>query len=145
VDAIDIRAADLYMNAIPDAGNATLRARPGQPATVVDVPSPAPATNAPDTSAAVGIVLPPSGTPDDPDAAPASAPPKSKTPPPPEDAVKTAPSEPTKPEPTTGSSEPGSAVDATKPKEEEVSPSQINWHTEIGKGRAGETANGSGT
>jgi hypothetical protein len=133
------------MNAIPDAGNATLRARPGQPATVVDVPSPAPATNVPDTSAAVGIVVPPSGTPDDPDAAPASAPPKSKTPPPPEDAVKAAPNELLKLEPTTGSSEPGSAVDATKPKEEETTPPQTNRDTETGKGKAEETASSTAT
>lgn len=69
----------MYTNATTDAANAALRARPG--------PAEAPMANAPaagtgDATAPMGIVAPPTATPDDPDAAPASKPPKSKTPPP---------------------------------------------------------------
>lgn len=85
---VDFGAADNYMNAVTDASNAALRARPGGPlpaAAVVEAPAAAPMTSAPDLSAPVGVVVPPVATPDDPDAAPASAPPKPKTPPPPEE------------------------------------------------------------
>ena len=71
----------MYMNAITDNANATLRARPeGPPSIVIDAPAAAPVANAPDPSAATGVVIPPVATPDDPDAVPACAPPRPKTP-----------------------------------------------------------------
>ncbi|KAF9738629.1 hypothetical protein PMIN06_001956 [Paraphaeosphaeria minitans] len=70
---------DMYTNATTDAANATLRARPALEAPVAN----APAAGAVDGTAPIGVVVPPTATPDDPDAAPASRPPKSKTPPPP--------------------------------------------------------------
>jgi hypothetical protein len=116
---LTLEPADMYMNAITDAGNAALRARPGQPAAVIDTSSPAPATNASDPSAAIGVVVPPVATPDDPDAAPASAPPKSRTTPPPEDPTKTKtpepPNEPTNPGPSGEPSKPEPANDTSKP------------------------------
>jgi hypothetical protein len=147
---LTVGTADMYMNAVPDAGNAALRARPGQlPApVVVDTPSPAPATNAKDSSAPTGIVVPPVATPDDPDVAPASAPPKTKTPPP-EDQTNTRKPEstdgPLKPEPandssklgpTNGSSESGSTNESVKPEEKEVATPLTNGDAVNGEGRA---------
>lgn len=73
--------ADMYINATTDAANAALRARPGPSMPAPLIPT-APGAGTVDTTAPLGLVVPPTGTPDDPDAAPASAPPKSRTPPP---------------------------------------------------------------
>ena len=72
------------MNAITDAANAALRARPGQiqPTPVIRSPAAAPGSSV-DPSLPPTVVTAPGSPPDDPDASPASKPPKSKTPPPP--------------------------------------------------------------
>jgi hypothetical protein len=70
------------MNVVGDGSNATLRARPGQSQmpTLIDSPAAAPTPGAaPDPSAAMGVVVPPVATPDDPDQSPASMPLKPKT------------------------------------------------------------------
>jgi hypothetical protein len=76
--------ADMYMNVVGDGSNAALRSRPGQAQvpTLIDAPAAAPSPGAPtpDPSAAMGVVVPPVTTPDDPDQSPASAPPRPKTP-----------------------------------------------------------------